>query len=69
MASMKEKQGEFYKNDIAYLLISNQGGKEVFAEVKVLDRVNEFGHLRYLIEPIKGRGQMKVEKLYEKDTK
>lgn len=62
----KETKGEFYKNDIALLLISNESGVETFVEVKVLDRVKEFGRIRYLIEPVKGRGQMKVEKLYKK---
>jgi hypothetical protein len=62
-ANGMKTEGEFYPNDVALLLISNESGSEVFAEVKVLERFNEYGRVRYLVEPIAGRGKMKVEKL------
>ena len=56
-----EKQA-FYKDDTALLEIS----EKVFAEVKVLEVFSEYGRIRYLVEPIAGKGQMKVEHLVKK---
>ena len=58
-----KKSGEFYTKDRALLLISNESGSEVFVEVEVLNRFNEYGRVRYLVKPIAGKGEMKVEKL------
>ena len=53
-----EKQA-FYKDDTALLEIS----EKVFAEVKVLEVFNEYGRVRYMVEPVAGKGKMKVENL------
>ena len=53
-----EKQA-FYKDDTALLEIS----EKVFAEVKVLEVFNEYGRIRYMVEPVAGKGKMKVENL------
>ena len=63
LANGMKTEGEFYPNDVALLLINNESGSEVFVEVKVINRFNEYGRVRYLIEPVAGKGQMKVEKL------
>ena len=56
------KTQEFYKDDICWLEIST----EVFTDVKVLDIKYSYGHVRYVVEPIKGKGQLTTEKLTKK---
>lgn len=56
---------EFYEKDKALLMISNESGKKVFTQVKVLKVFSEFGRIRYLVSPVSGSGEMKVEKLYK----
>jgi hypothetical protein len=63
LGEMQKEETEFYPNDIALLLISNESGSNVFVKVKVLQKFNEYGRIRYLVEPTAGEGQMKVEKL------
>ena len=50
---------EFYAGDIVHLEI----GKNLFCEVKVLDIKRAYGHVRYLVKPVKGQGQIWVETL------
>lgn len=57
------KTKEFYKGDTAQLLISNEGGKEVFTNVKVLDIKRAYGRVRYVVKPVSGEGEMTVERL------
>ncbi len=62
------EQQEFYANDIALLEIA----KDVMVQVKVLDIKRAYGKVRYLITPVKGSGELKVEglkKLHVKQTK
>ena len=58
-----KKTKEFYKGDIAQLLISNEGGKEVLKDVEVLDIKRAYGRVRYVVKPVSGKGEMTVEKL------
>ena len=54
-----KKEQQFYKGDIALLEI--QTG--VFVQVEVIKVVPKFGKIYYEVKPVKGSGQMRVEKL------
>lgn len=56
------KTSEFYVGDVVELEISTG----VYADVKVKEVVNKFGKFYYEVQPVKGRGQMRVEKLLKK---
>jgi hypothetical protein len=61
-----KKKPEFYEGDVAFWEVSNTSGNPVLVPVKVINKVNQFGEWRYLIEPIGGSGQIQVENLVEK---
>ena len=50
---------EFYIGDNAYLEISSG----VFCEVRVNKVNHAYGKIRYTVEPVAGKGEIKTEKL------
>lgn len=56
---------QFYKGDIALLEIASK----VYVQVKVLDVVRAYGKIRYLITPIAGSGEFRVEFLNKLKSK
>ena len=56
---MEEKKEEFYLKDKALMQIATA----CWITVVVTEARKEFGRTRYTVEPIMGKGQMKVEKL------
>lgn len=53
------KEQEFYVGDVAYLEIS----ADVYTEVKIIEVKRAYGHTRYEVEPVRGKGTVKVENL------
>ena len=54
---------EFYENDVVLWEVENTSGKSVKVPVKVIKKENQFGNLRYTIEPVGGQGQTITENL------
>lgn len=57
--STNMKTQEFYVDDIVWLEISTG----VYCTVKVLGVKYSYGHIRYVVEPTDGHGQLITEKL------
>lgn len=55
---------QFYKDDIALLAEQSLRGEEtIYFEVKVVEIKKAYGHTRYVVQPVAGKGQITTEKL------
>ncbi len=60
----KKVKNQFEVGSIAYLPVG-----ELMIEVKILELKSSYGRQRFSVKPVRGKGEMVVEKLVAKTTK
>lgn len=62
----KEKENSEIQIGEVALFCLTQGKALLSFDVKVVDKIRQYGHERYLIEPVSGSGQALTQKLVPK---